>query len=635
MNIQTDILTIRIKYKGIINLLNINKNCTVKDIINFYIKHFLHSNYDASKFTLKMKGVTINHEETLLSYINDINNNCAFDLIFGNIIPECYIMNVSENENKVEKKYKDEYKDDYKDEDKDEEEDRIDIKFFKKNINIFNNYAFQNLFGLLKLCLLKEIAITNEFENLMGLPEKIANLMMILRRGKKNYKNIPKGIIQLLKRKKGLNIINFSKFVDGLINQNEINTILIPRLSYSRNNILYIYNILGKYIDYAKLFELEFERAKRHSLFEYSIISTAIIEREKIDEFELNRLRCPFRIDRVLFHGTSYNAISKILPEMFERAKKTQHGNGVYFTEDLDSCWIYGSEKKSNNTDPNDRRCLEIPNIGDCFCFIASAIYYDKNALRLVNNREKDPIKNGVNFAFAGMKNLESVSVSQIDRRRFYGTEYVINDLNQICPFLAFKLKRDEYCIIWRDTNFSNNQIYGNQFDKTFKNHLGDLMEKIIPKAKYNIYPCSTSKDALKLIIRKKYNKIILISNIGNDNGGRAFIDDARKIIGSNVIVLFNAYNINHLDWVKNYTNALFTNVTEFFEEYLNCFYGKTLDETKNALLELKRKIEQYYNNTSNTKNIRFNFDEASFLHYPNAEKKDIKRFNQLYFDYY
>ena len=49
---------------------------------------------------------------------------------------------------------------------------------------------------------------------------------------------------------------------------------------------MYIYNCLGKYIKYEKLFELVFEQEKRKSLFEYSIISCVIIEREDYYKFK-------------------------------------------------------------------------------------------------------------------------------------------------------------------------------------------------------------------------------------------------------------------------------------------------------------------------------------------------------------
>ena len=167
---------------------------------------------------------------------------------------------------------------------------------------------------------------------------------------------------------------------------------------------------------------------------------------------------------------------------------------------------------------------------------------------------------------------LKHETLEKPDFHKFVGTEYVIWDLDQICPFMSAKLKRNEYCVIWRDNNFSSEPVYKNKFDAIFKKFLNDRLKYINQSAKYNIYPCQTSEEALKLIERKKYNKIILISNIGTDLGGKKFVDNARKIIGNDVIVLFLAYNTAHLKWVKDYKNALFSNDPNFYEEYLQCF---------------------------------------------------------------
>ena len=152
-------------------------------------------------------------------------------------------------------------------------------------------------------------------------------------------------------------------------------------------------------------------------------------------------------------------------------------------------------------------------------------------------------------------------------------------------------------------------------------------MRYIEQYAEFNIYPCKTSEEALKLVKRKKYNKIILLSNIGTDLGGKKFVDEARKIIGSDVIVLFLAYNINHLDWVKKYKNALFSNDANFYEEYLNCFSinnkaNFTEKDIKNKILNLKDKIELHYN-------VEFNFDK-NFIFYPNY--KDSGEYSDLNF---
>ena len=96
--------------------------------------------------------------------------------------------------------------------------------------------------------------------------------------------------------------------------------------------------------------------------------------------------------------------------------------------------------------------------------------------------------------------------------------------------------------------------------------------------AKFNIYPCQSSEEALNLIKRKKYNKIILISNIGKNDEGIKFVSEARKIIGNDVIVIFSAYQGKHLEKIIKIKNALFSNQAAFTEKYLDCFSG---DEKK------------------------------------------------------
>ena len=50
-------------------------------------------------------------------------------------------------------------------------------------------------------------------------------------------------------------------------------------------------------------------------------------------------------------------------------------------------------------------------------------------------------------------------------------------------------------------------------------------MKYIEQYAEFNIYPCETTNEALELIKRKKYNKIILISNVGTDLGEIKFVE--------------------------------------------------------------------------------------------------------------
>lgn len=74
--------------------------------------------------------------------------------------------------------------------------------------------------------------------------------------------------------------------------------------------------------------------------------------------------------------------------------------------------------------------------------------------------------KNEINYAYAGSV---TEALSNPDRSKFYGIEYIIWDLDQICPFISAKLERQEYCFIWRDPNFSSKPVHFSKFDDLFK----------------------------------------------------------------------------------------------------------------------------------------------------------------------
>ena len=191
----------------------------------------------------------------------------------------------------------------------------------------------------------------------------------------------------------------------------------------------------------------KFEKAKKESIFEFSIISPVIREREDFEKFEKERRKCPNKKDDILYHGTSIEPISRILTEYFKKSIEQcyQHGKGVYFTDSLDYCWFYGG-KDGNRANKNKK-----PNIGNTFTLIASSIYYDKNGFRVVHDSKQTPKKNEINFAYAG---AFFETLDKLDKSKFYGKEYVIYDSDQICPFIGAKLKREQFCVIWRDTNF-------------------------------------------------------------------------------------------------------------------------------------------------------------------------------------
>ena len=498
----------------------------------------------------------------------------------------------------------------------------INIKFIKlteeksKNqISFINN----ELTGLLRLCLLKEISIILDLNQIRKLPILISYIMELL---KKNFTMIGYYTVETIKevlgKMNGCNIINISKFINDSINQNELQ--MLKQL-LNKEDLEYIIDIekrLLKYEKYMSLFVKDFEERKKQSIFEFAIISFVVMEREDFEIFEKERKNCPNRIDRILYHGTSIEPISCILTGYFKKSvnKCYQHGKGVYFTDMLDYCWFYGGEK-DNRSNGN-----KIPKLNEVFTCIASSIYYDQKGFRRVKDYKYTPKKNEINFAYARAD--FSTIEDNLDKNKFYGTEYVIWDLEQICPFIGMKLKRQEYCVIWRDNNFSAKPVYNNKFDEIFKKFLKERMKYIQQFAAHNIYTCETTNEALEIVKRKKYNKIILISNVGSDLGGKEFIEQARKIIGNDVITLFLAYNIKHLDWIKNYKNALFSNEPNFYEKYLACFSDEYDDASKkDNLIELKEDMENHYK-------VNFNFN-GQFLYYPNF--KGEGKFSDLTFN--
>ena len=400
---------------------------------------------------------------------------------------------------------------------------------------------------------------------------------------------------------RGSNIINFSNYVDEVIDSNQAKKVF-DILSYSDlKKMKDIKYHLSKYNNSITLFNIEFKKSMRESYLEFSVVSVVIIEREDFETYEKERLKCPNRVERILYHGTSIEPISNILTGLYRKSmekRKAINGKGVYFTDLLDYGWYYGGK------DGNRANFSGIPQIEDTFTVIINSIYYDKSGFEQVFNSSRKPEKNQINFAYAGAR---SERLNKPDKTKFLASEYVIYDLDQICPFMSATLKRVEYCVIWRDDNFSSKPVYNNKFDQIFKDFLKERMKYINQMANYNIYPCETTEEALELVKRKKYNKIILITNVGKSKAGKIFIDKAREIIGNDVIALFLAYMKSHLDWIKNYKNALFSNEPKFYEEYLKSF------ETEYTIKDLIQRMEKHYE-------VKFNFDDK-YLDFPNFKK--------------
>ena len=102
----------------------------------------------------------------------------------------------------------------------------INIKFIKGEYKVYKSYfsiflsLFQkeeDLFGLLNLCLMKEISAKLGDEQIKKLPELLAHIMELLKKGYIQNPISKELIKEILKRIKGSNILNFSNFLDTTI----------------------------------------------------------------------------------------------------------------------------------------------------------------------------------------------------------------------------------------------------------------------------------------------------------------------------------------------------------------------------------------------------------------------------------
>jgi hypothetical protein len=136
----------------------------------------------------------------------------------------------------------------------------INIKFIKQpgNKNYYMPYLNSELYGLLKLCLLKEISSKLNDYQINYLPDIISYIMKILKNGYIDSPNIKKTIKEVLEKMRGSNIINFSKYANEIITLNELNNIIALLKNDELNEINDIRNRLSIYNDYIVKFETEF-----------------------------------------------------------------------------------------------------------------------------------------------------------------------------------------------------------------------------------------------------------------------------------------------------------------------------------------------------------------------------------------
>ena len=291
-----------------------------------------------------------------------------------------------------------------------------------------------------------------------------------------------------------------------------------------------------------------------------------------------------------------------------------------------------------------------IPKVGESFSVVGSEIYYDPTKIDIVYDGSKEDIeveKNGVRCAYAdydtGIMNKFAID----GYKQFKATEFLITDKSQILPLYGITLKRVEYLIIWRDIilplygitlkrveyliiwrdiNFNPSNPNGfpqQDFLKMQKFHR-KIKSFTLRDVNAKIYQMLNDDDALALLKRKKYNKVVIITNGYNE--GQNFILKSRQIIGGNPIAAVSSYNVaNHIGWVKNMENVLLLNGQDFHEKFFDCVKRNDAELYE----ELRKEIIQYYQ--KEIPDFYLNESTYNLFNFPNFKKDGD--FGELYFN--
>ena len=501
---------------------------------------------------------------------------------------------------------------------------------FHKNINLSEaDKKVEELSGILHLCNLKNIARYIDLKKIKN--DTIREIMKDLKEGIELSDNPKEDIKESLKKTDGNNILTFINYLNKKIKNQDVKDLIDLIDNNQREDIIAFWSILSKYQDFNLLFEKDFSKMIENSYIDYSLVSVQIYQHKRRKDFIEKLKDCPNCEVRYLLHGTQIDPISKILTDEFKYTKKAFYGLGVYFTDMIDYVSFYcGGNSYSSRRDLWNK----IIPVGNSISCIASEVFYDKDKKKKINqqhtiifddfptyeemksNREhkKQMVeKNGINFievetihghTFKTEKDIDSLRKNG----KFIGNEYVITEMEQILPLYGLTLKRNEYLIIWRDPCFDKK----NEWD----NFLEQRKMFIYKESKMNAYFVGTIEKGLEIILRKRYNKIILISNIGKDLSGKKFVEVARKILGFDVLVLFFSNNKNNFGWLQTFPNALYTSMNNFYEKYLKNY-------NKEGLNQLKKEVENQYK-------IKLNFTD-DFLKYPNFN--DEGKYEDLFFN--
>ena len=496
---------------------------------------------------------------------------------------------------------------------------------FHKNYNLNeNDMKTEPLTGLLRLMLVKYISsFISDTSNINS--QEIKKIISDLRIGLKEKENTKEDIKANLEETQGNSILVYSNYINSIISDKIINQLLQLLPKNKQNEVKKQWSLLSKYQDFSKLFEEELFKAIERSYFDYSLIGLSLYEQKNRRIFIESMNTCPNLVVKYLFHGTQLDPIKEILTDGFLYTRKAFYGMGIYFSDMLDYVAFYAGGKDFKTRREYFGKVIPVNSVFSC---VSAEIYYSQSKKKdiydfnlLVKTLDHFPTyeeikrdypdkmveKDGIHFArvepYQGRVRKREQIIDDAKKGKFIGNEYVITEFQQILPLYGLTFRRNEFFVVWRDNHFKGN----NEYSKFLKERKLFIYEY----AKMNAYFEDSLEKALEIIKRKKYNKIILISNIGLDKAGKKFVEVARKLLGFNVVVLFFSGNSSHFSWLQNFPNALYTNNSSFYKDFI-------LNYNEKGLLDLKKKIENQYKIK-----LKFTNDYMKFPNFIDSDKYD------------
>ena len=444
-----------------------------------------------------------------------------------------------------------------------------DFKLLLYNSILLEEYKgkiLNNLTGLLELCFLKKISLDLLKQNnmqkllmpeLMNILSKIDEYIHIT-----SYSN--RNLETMIKEKKIFNILSYSNYLknlgDSVLDINILKHLL--NLTYEKkteNEILWHYLLFFQ--EHNEHFEKAFTEDLKNCYFDYSLVSMNYVLSENLEENHKRNLEVKKK--KILYHYSEIEPISKIFHERLGISNNLSQDEASFY----DNFEFFSFNPKKNNK--KEKRKI-IPT-DSTFSFIASEVFFKEESISISNESNLSDInENEIHLVTFPDENLKQ-------KHKSLGYCYPIKEKSRIFPICTITLKRNEFFVLHMDTNF-NKENEHSQFLRNIQNQNSNNIFDI------NIYYESSTEEALKFLLKRKYNKLILITNVGKNLEGKRFVNIVRKIFGFDVLVLFFSHNKNHLKWLKNYNNCLFTDNINYYNEFITNFNEKGLKNLKEKL---------------------------------------------------